>query len=59
MQPHLSLKKINKSINRHMTFHKATEQDLPSIIEMIADDELGQVRENFQMPLPKEYFQAF
>lgn len=42
-----------------MTFRKATEQDLPFIVEMIADDELGKVRENFQIPLPKEYLQAF
>ncbi|PWH84091.1 GNAT family N-acetyltransferase [Algibacter marinivivus] len=42
-----------------MIFRKATEKDLPQIIEMIADDELGKTRENYQTPLPKEYINAF
>ncbi len=42
-----------------MVFRKAKEADLPSIIEMIADDELDKTRENFQIPLPKEYVKAF
>ena len=42
-----------------MKFRKATECDLPQIVEMIADDELGQTRENFQIPLPPEYLNAF
>ncbi|EGV42857.1 GNAT family N-acetyltransferase [Bizionia argentinensis JUB59] len=42
-----------------MTFRKATEKDLPSIIEMMADDILGKKRENFQNPLPTEYVKAF
>ncbi|MEQ6123540.1 GNAT family N-acetyltransferase [Pseudotenacibaculum sp. MALMAid0570] len=42
-----------------MVFRKATEKDLPRIIEMIADDKLGKTRENFQIPLPKEYVEAF
>ena len=35
-----------------MRFLKAMESDLSSIVEMIADDELGMQRENFQSPLP-------
>jgi GNAT superfamily N-acetyltransferase len=42
-----------------MNFRKATESDVSTIVEMIADDELGKKRENFQTPLPKEYLKAF
>jgi GNAT superfamily N-acetyltransferase len=42
-----------------MKFRKATEKDVPTIIAMLADDELGQKRENFQIPLPPEYLKAF
>ena len=42
-----------------MKFRKATKNDVPKIVEMIADDELGKTRENFQNPLPKEYLNAF
>ncbi|WP_299158998.1 GNAT family N-acetyltransferase [uncultured Tenacibaculum sp.] len=42
-----------------LNYRKATEIDLTTIIKMIADDELGRKRENFQTPLPKEYLIAF
>lgn len=42
-----------------MNFRKATKNDIPKIVAMIADDELGQKRENYQLPLPKEYLNAF
>ena len=42
-----------------MKFRKATENDIMAIVEMIADDHLGQIRESFQKPLPKEYLNAF
>ena len=42
-----------------MIFRKATKQDLPKIIEMIANDKLGQLREDFQNPHPSKYYQAF
>ncbi len=42
-----------------MKFRKARRNDISTIVEMIADDELGQTRENFQVPLPAEYFYAF
>ncbi|WP_179018744.1 GNAT family N-acetyltransferase [Winogradskyella forsetii] len=42
-----------------MTFRKATKNDISSIVAMIADDELGQQRENFKTPLPEEYLKAF
>ena len=42
-----------------MVFRKATEKDIPAIVEMIADDELGRKREDFKIPLPTEYQKAF
>ena len=42
-----------------MNFRKATKNDVSVIVEMIADDELGRKRENFQIPLPSEYLIAF
>ncbi|MDO6601730.1 GNAT family N-acetyltransferase [Arenibacter palladensis] len=42
-----------------MVYRKATKEDLPAIIEMIANDALGQLRERFEDPLPNEYYSAF
>ena len=42
-----------------MKFREATKTDLLQIVEMIADDELGKARENYQIPLPVEYLNAF
>lgn len=42
-----------------MQFRKATKADLELIVEMMADDTLGRTRENFQLPLPAEYLNAF
>lgn len=42
-----------------MKFRKATKNDVAKIVEMIADDELGKKRENYQVPLPTEYLTAF
>ncbi|WP_107039886.1 GNAT family N-acetyltransferase [Brumimicrobium mesophilum] len=42
-----------------MKFRKAIKNDVDKIVEMIADDELGTTRENFQIPLPSEYLVAF
>lgn len=42
-----------------MKFRKAIRNDISKIVEMIADDELGKTRENYQTPLPLEYFTAF
>lgn len=42
-----------------MHIRKATKQDLPAIIEMLANDILGKQRENFQDPLPEVYYSAF
>lgn len=42
-----------------MKFRKATLNDVSKIVELIADDALGIVRENFMSPLPKSYLKAF
>lgn len=42
-----------------MIFRKATAKDLLFIVEMLADDELGSKRENYQTPLPVSYQNAF
>ncbi len=42
-----------------MNFRKAAITDVPSIVAMLADDDLGKTRENFQVPLPAEYLTAF
>ena len=42
-----------------LTFRKAIKADLKNIIEMLADDDLGSQRENFQVPIPQSYVEAF
>ena len=42
-----------------INIRKATANDVSAIVQMIADDDLGKTRENFQTPLPKEYIMAF
>lgn len=42
-----------------MKFRKARKSDVLSIVKMIANDELGRKREDFQIPLPNEYLTAF
>lgn len=42
-----------------LLFRRATRADLPEIVRMLADDELGQQRERFESPLPEAYLQAF
>lgn len=42
-----------------MKFRKAIQQDVPFIVQMLADDELGKLRENYQDPLPGLYYEAF
>ncbi len=38
---------------------RAIIKDLADIVEMIANDKLGQLREDFQNPLPQKYYHAF
>lgn len=42
-----------------MKFRRATRNDVSLIVQMIADDTLGKTRENFQVPVPNEYLNAF
>jgi GNAT superfamily N-acetyltransferase len=40
-------------------FRLATRADLPAIVQMLADDDLGSQRERFENPLPESYYSAF
>ncbi|MEM6319578.1 MAG: GNAT family N-acetyltransferase [Bacteroidota bacterium] len=42
-----------------LIFRKATRADVQHIVQMLADDPLGQQREAFDHPLPKRYYRAF
>jgi len=42
-----------------MVFRKAVKDDLPFIIQMLADDKLGSLRESYGSPIPEKYYQAF
>ncbi len=42
-----------------MEFRKAVKTDLPAIVQMLAEDELGIEREEFAIPIPKPYLKAF
>ena len=42
-----------------IVFRLATLDDLPSIVRMLADDELGSQRERYEDPLPESYTKAF
>lgn len=43
----------------HLIFRQAVTDDLPYIVDMLADDPLGAKRERFEVPLPNSYFAAF
>ena len=45
--------------NIEITFRRAKGSDLLNIVKMLADDELGSKRENYKVPLPKSYNDAF
>jgi len=40
-------------------FRPATRTDVPAIVRMLAEDELGSKRERFETPLPGPYYSAF
>jgi GNAT superfamily N-acetyltransferase len=42
-----------------VAFRMATRADLPGIVRMLADDELGSQRERYEDPLPESYARAF
>lgn len=41
------------------TFRRATSEDLPAIVALIADDQLGQARDDATLPLDGAYVAAF
>lgn len=43
----------------NLTYRLASESDLITIVQMLSDDKLGAERENFQIPLPISYLNAF
>ena len=45
--------------NIEITFRKAKGGDILNIVKMLADDELGSKREDYKVPLPKSYNDAF
>lgn len=42
-----------------LRFRKATREDVPTIVQMLASDKLGKLREDYQSPLPDSYYSAF
>lgn len=42
-----------------MNIRRATKDDVPAIVQMLAQDPLGELRENYTEPLPQSYWQAF
>ncbi|HEY5927850.1 MAG TPA: GNAT family N-acetyltransferase [Kofleriaceae bacterium] len=42
-----------------LAFRRATHADLPVLIALLADDELGRTREDSSMPPPENYVRAF
>ncbi|UII79116.1 GNAT family N-acetyltransferase [Flagellimonas sp. CMM7] len=42
-----------------MTIRKAKKEDVSVIVQMIANDKLGKLREDYKLPLPEKYFEAF
>jgi len=46
-------------IRKETTFRLATRADLPSIVHMLVEDDLGSQRERYEDPLPESYYTAF
>lgn len=44
---------------RELVFRRAHREDLPVIVQMLAEDDLGSLRERFEEPLPESYYAAF
>ena len=43
----------------NLDFRKATESDIASLVNLLADDDLGANREDISMPLNQRYIDAF
>ena len=46
-------------MNAPLTIRLAERADLPEIVRLLADDELGSQRERYEQPLPQSYYTAF
>jgi len=44
---------------KDIAFRLAKRSDLPSIVRLLADDDLGSQREKYTEPLPESYYAAF
>ena len=42
-----------------LTYRLAKREDLPTIVKMLAEDDLGSQREKYEEPLPNSYLKAF
>ncbi|NAY90582.1 GNAT family N-acetyltransferase [Muricauda sp. JGD-17] len=42
-----------------MKIRKAQKEDVPFIVQMLANDKLGRLREAYSIPLPNQYLKAF
>lgn len=42
-----------------MIVRLALRKDVPAIVQMIANDKLGKLREDYRDPLPQKYYDAF
>ncbi len=42
-----------------MKIRQAEKEDVPAIVQMLANDKLGKLREDYKDPLPDAYYQAF
>ena len=45
--------------NIELISRKTEEDDIPNLVKLLADDELGSKREDYKVPLPKSYYDAF
>lgn len=46
-------------MNEGIVFRMAVREDLPAIVRLLADDDLGSQREKYEEPLPQSYYSAF
>ena len=44
---------------KEIIFRIAMRADLPSIVRLLADDDLGRQRERYEEPLPESYYSAY
>ena len=45
--------------SHQIIFRAATYIDVPSIVRLLADDELGSLREKYENPIPESYYSAY